>query len=185
MGLSPARRAAFAALEAIESGADLPHALALTRDSLTDGRDRALTSDIVTGTIRWRAALDHLIVRQSRRPVAQIDPGILDVLRLSAYQLTHLTRVPARAVVDDAVELARLAGRPAAAGFVNAVLRRLASGGQDAALPGRPELAPGTAGIPPHRAPMLDYLAVTLSHPRWLVERGLDRLGFEAAEQWA
>src|SRR5207247_1683282 len=100
-------------------------AIALVRPALHDERDRALASDIATGVQRWRAALDHLIAQFSKRSVERLDPEVVEILRLSAYQLLHLTRVPASAVVDDAVDLTRRKGKPSAAGFVNAVLRTI------------------------------------------------------------
>jgi len=122
--IAPARVAAFEVLSAVSSGSsDLPTALASARSRLSDERDRALTSDIATGVQRSRAALDHVIVAFSKRAVERLDPEIVEILRLSAYQLLHHSRVPASAVVDDAVNLTRLAGKRSAAGFVNAVLR--------------------------------------------------------------
>ena len=76
-----------------------------------DERDRALAAEIATGVQRWRAALDHLIAHFSKRRIDRLDPEIVEILRLSAYQLLHLTRVPAAAVVDDAVDLAGKVGQ--------------------------------------------------------------------------
>ncbi len=105
---APARRAAYAALRAVTSNrADLPDALARARERLPDPRDQALAADIATGTLRWMGAIDAVVEAFGRRPVSRFDPEVLDILRLSVYQLVHLDRVPARAVVDDAVELAR------------------------------------------------------------------------------
>src|SRR5215813_3555925 len=116
--IAPARLAAYETLTAVSAGrADLPTAIAFTRASLHDDRDRALAADIATGVQRWRAALDHLIARFAKRPIDRLDAEIVDILRLSAYQLLHLTRVPASAVVDDAVDLARRAGKRSATGF--------------------------------------------------------------------
>src|SRR5204863_8098438 len=92
-----------------------------------------------TGVQRWRAALDHLIVTFSKRTLNRLDPEIVEILRLSAYQLLHLTRVPAAAVVDDAVDLARRAGKKSAAGFVNAILRTLSRQRGQLPLPPRPD----------------------------------------------
>ena len=61
------------------------------------------SADIATGVQRWRASLDYLIEAAARRPIDRLDPEVVAILRLSAYQLLHLTRVPASAVVDDAV----------------------------------------------------------------------------------
>ncbi|HYM25862.1 MAG TPA: 16S rRNA (cytosine(967)-C(5))-methyltransferase RsmB [Vicinamibacterales bacterium] len=176
--IAPARVAAYEALASLSAGsADLPTAIAFARSRLDDDRDRALAADIATGVQRWRAALDHLIVAFSRRRLDRLDPEIVDILRLSAYQLLHLTRVPASAVVDDAVDLAGRAGKRSASGFVNAVLRTISRKRSALPLPPRPV-------DPDDREAALEYLSITLSHPRWLAARWYDRLGFEHAEAW-
>ena len=125
--IGPARVAAYEILSAVSSGgADLPTAIAFARGGLRDDRDRALAAEIASGVQRRRATLDHLIVAFSKRPIARLDSEIVEILRLSVYQLLHLTRVPASAVVDDAVNLVRRAGKTSATGFVNAVLREIA-----------------------------------------------------------
>src|SRR5262245_17159255 len=99
--IAPARVAAFQILKGVSSGhADLSSAIADNRSKLADDRDRALAADIATGVQRWRGALDHIVGAFSKRPVERLDPEVLEVLRLSAYQLLHLDRVPASAVVD-------------------------------------------------------------------------------------
>lgn len=176
--IAPARVAALECLLALTSGdVDLGSALERVRARLPDPRDRALTTDIVSGVLRWRAALDHLIGVCAERPLTRLDREVLEVLRLSAYQLLHLTRVPAAAVVDDAVNLAGRAGKKSARGFVNAVLRSLSRQRHALPLPSKPS-------NPDDRDAMLAYLTTTLSHPRWLVERWLDRVGVDATEQW-
>jgi len=176
--IAPARVAAYEVLLAVSSGkADLPTAIAIARGGLHDDRDRALAAEIATGVQRWRAALDHLIEAFSKRGISRLDPEVVEVLRLSAYQLLHLTRVPASAVVDDAVNLARRAGKASATGFVNAVLREISRKRAALPLPARP-------ADPSHRGAALDYLSITLSHPRWLAARWYDRLGFDATEAW-
>jgi 16S rRNA (cytosine967-C5)-methyltransferase len=201
--IAPARIAAYDILTAVSSGrADLPTAIAFARVSLQDDRDRALAADIAAGVQRWRAALDHLIVAFSKRAIDRLDPEVVEILRLSAYQLLHHTRVPASAVVDDAVNLARRAGKQSAAGFVNAVLRTLSRRRKDLPLPARPQAPPSPAvtsvparrdggeretraiGDGGERAAALAYLSVTLSHPEWLAARWLDRFGFDATEAW-
>src|SRR5438046_2384819 len=102
--ISPAREAAFGALRAVASSkCDLPAALASVRPGLTDERDRALATDLVTGSLRWQNELDFLIAQFARRPVDRLDFDVLQILRLGAYQLLHLDRVPAAAAVNDAV----------------------------------------------------------------------------------
>jgi 16S rRNA (cytosine967-C5)-methyltransferase len=124
-------------------------------------------------------AFDQVIAAFSRRPVARLDPEVLDILRLSAFQLLHLDRIPAAAAVNDAVSLTRKAGKTSASGLVNALLRRVARERETLPLPPRPHTPSA------EREAALAYLSVTLSHPAWLVERWLDRYGFEAAEAWA
>ena len=175
---APARTAAYHAVRAVASGrADLPSALHASRAHLTDERDRSLAAEIVTGTLRWQRSLDHLIEHFSRRQVAKIDSEVLAILRLSLYQLLHLTRVPASAVVDDAVDLTRAARKASASGFVNAVLRTTLRQRHKLPLPARPADAAD-------RDAALAYLGITHSHPEWLVRRWLDRYGFERTERW-
>ncbi len=178
--IAPARLAAYDALRAVGSGrADLPGALARVRTGLEDERDRALASEIATGTLRWQGAFDAVISAFSGRPAAKLDPEVLDVLRMTAFQLLYLDRVPASAAVNDAVNLVRKAGKKSAAGLANAVLRRISRERSHLPLPPRPEHASTD------REGSLAYLSRTLSHPAWLVARWLDRHGFEAAESWA
>jgi 16S rRNA (cytosine967-C5)-methyltransferase len=171
--ISPARVAAYDALRAVASGkSDLPAALVAVRPSLADERDRALTTDLVTGTLRWQNELDFLIAHFAKRPLAKLDVDVLQILRLGAYQLLHLDRIPASAAVNDAVAMTRRAKKSSAAPLVNAVLRALSRTAREA-LP-----------LPTREAP-LDYLETSLSHPRWLAARWMDRFGFTDAEAWA
>jgi len=176
--IAPARTAAFHALNAIAAGrSDLPAALARSREHLRDERDRSLTAEIVTGTLRWLRALDHVIAHAAQRPLPRLDPEVLTILRLSLYQILHLDRVPASAVVDDAVNLTRGARKPSASGFVNAVLRSILRQRGNLPLPARPSSADD-------RDAAVAYLGITHSHPEWLVTRWLDRVGFDEAERW-
>jgi 16S rRNA (cytosine967-C5)-methyltransferase len=176
--IAPARTAAFHVLRAVDDlREDLPSALAQSRTRLSDNRDRALTAEIATGTLRWQRRLDHIIAHAAGRPVARVDPAVLRVLRLSAYQILYLDRVPAAAVVDDAVDLTRAARRPYATGFVNGVLRGLLRRRTHLPVPPRPDSATD-------RAAALAYLGISCSHPEWLVTRWLDRFGLDAAETW-
>ena len=172
-----ARTAAYQVVRAVLRGDDLPRALAGLRDPLADDRDRALVTELAGGALRRLAALDHVVGRAADRPVARIDDDLLTVLRLGAYQLLHLDRVPPAAAVDESVRLARRIGKSSAAGFVNAVLRRIAATRENPGLPP----PPGEAGS---REARLTYLSVTGSHPRWLVERWLDRHGLPAVAEW-
>ena len=113
--IAPARIAVYDVLCAVSAGrSDLATAVADARARLPDQRDRALATEIALGVQRWRGELDHLIARYGRRPVDRLDSEIVEILRLGVYQLRHLTRVPAAAVVHDGVNLARRAGKPSA-----------------------------------------------------------------------
>jgi 16S rRNA (cytosine967-C5)-methyltransferase len=172
--IGPARTAAFSALSDVNAGRrDLPAALAEVRPLLQDERDRALATDLVTGTLRWQGQIDHLIAHFAARPIAKFDFEVLQILRLGVYQLLHLDRVPAAAAVNDAVAMTRRARKTSAAGLVNAVLRAISRNSHRLPLPARP----------PDGDP-LPYLEISLSHPGWLARRWLTRYGFEAAEAW-
>ena len=179
--ISPARWAAFEALRLADqtkgSGKDLASALAGTRKMVSDPRDRALATELALGVERWRATLDAIISTSSGRRIGTIDFPALLSLRLAVFQMKFLTRTPAHAVVDDAVEITRQAGASRAAGFVNGVLRGLQRHGFDAGLPSRPQGADASAWT--------HYIATSLSHPAWLAARMIARHGADAAEAWA
>lgn len=147
------------------SGALLTERLAARDVESLGTRDRAFLHELVLGTLRARGLVDHALTAVVDRPLARLDADVLDVLRLGAYQILRM-RVPHRAAVSEAVELAREAA-PRATGFVNAALRRLAREG--APPPPDPESDP------------LGWLTTAGSLPRWLAERWLDRLGPEVA----
>ena len=174
-----ARLAAARVLVALERGrTTLSREIEEDRADLEDPRDRGLLLEIVAGALRWQAALDACLATRSTRPIAELAPEVRAVLRAGAYQLLYLDRLPAHAVVHESVEVVRQLKHSRAAGFVNAVLRGLLRGGNARkALPAKPA-APGD------RDAALDYLSITLSHPRWLAARWLDRFGFDASSRW-
>lgn len=130
-----------------------------------DDRDRALLHELVKGSLRWRGRLDHALDPLVHAGFDKLQPWIRNVLRLGAYQLLFLDRVPAHAAVDESVKLAHKYGHPGSAGLVNSVLRRLTDEAERAPVPEGDDV---------------DSLAVWGSHPRWIVERWLDRFGVEA-----
>ncbi|HXJ78393.1 MAG TPA: 16S rRNA (cytosine(967)-C(5))-methyltransferase RsmB [Candidatus Methylomirabilis sp.] len=132
-----------------------------------DPRDAALCTEIVYGTLRWRRHLDWRLGPHLRRPLAKLDPWVRNLLRLSAYQIFFLDRVPRWAAVDEAVSLARLKARtPGPAEFVNAVLRSLTRAPGPPALPENPVQALGTRW----------------SCPDWIAARWVARYGQAEAE---
>jgi 16S rRNA (cytosine967-C5)-methyltransferase len=162
--VSAARKAAFGILMAVERGHS--HSDDLLRGRVVNALsapDRNLATALVLGVIRWQISLDHQIQAFLKHPKAKLDPEVRIVLRLGAFQLLHMDRIPARAAIDESVELAKKAGQRFASGMVNAVLRKLA-------------VAP--------RLPAADETAADLAqaqaHPAWMVERWANFFGLEA-----
>ncbi len=146
--------------------ADIALEHALERAKL-DPRDAALCTEIVYGTLRWRRHLDWRLASYLNRPLTKLDPWVRALLRLTAYQLLFLDRVPRWAAVDEAVSLARLKARnPGPAEFVNAVLRSLTR----------------ATATPPLPAAPVEALGTRLSFPDWIAARWLARYGTTEAE---
>jgi 16S rRNA (cytosine967-C5)-methyltransferase len=179
--IAAARRAAFDALTNVaEHGTDLGEAVARVRRSLADDRDCSLVLELVAGTLRMQAAIDYQLARRVSRPLPRLDAAVLRTLRLGAFQLLYLDRIPAPAVIDDAVELTRRARRSSAAGLVNAVLRALGRDRDRVTWPKRPAKVESAED----RASLIRHLATVHSHPEWLVERWLARHGLGQTESW-
>ncbi len=159
--IDPARRAALDVLRATRERGAYANLLlpALLRERGLAGRDAALATELCYGTLRWLGTYDAVIAACSARKLDRIDPPVLDVLRLGTHQLLA-TRVGAHAAVATSVDLAKQAAGPGAAGFVNAVLRQVASRDLSAWI---------DAVAPRREADPLGHLAVRYSHPRWIV----------------
>lgn len=160
---TPSRVAALDVLRRLRSGELLDRALDAGASRL-EPRDRAWTQELVYGTVRLRGRLDHLLSSFVRSGIDSLEPDVLDVLRLGAYQLLEMDGVPPYAAVSQSVELVRAAGAQRAAGLVNGVLQSLRRRGAEAAFPD-PEADP--AG----------HLSTWGAHPRWLVDRWIRRWG--------
>jgi len=157
-------------------------------------RDRDLATELVYGMLRRRGTLDHILAEFSRIPLKKIQPRVLEILRLGAYQLVFLDKVPAPAAVNEAVEIARRVSSEGAVGFVNASLRSLSKAiVRKGAESGDPRhsvpIGDGVccvlsrAVLPdPARSPA-EYLASAHSHPVWLVRRWLKRFGEETTRR--
>ncbi|MGV0634180.1 RsmB/NOP family class I SAM-dependent RNA methyltransferase [Mycolicibacillus trivialis] len=172
--LDPARRAAFDVLRAVsEQDAYANLALpALLRQRDITGRDAAFATELTYGTCRTRGLLDAIIGAAAGRAPEAIDPVLLDLLRLGAYQLLR-TRVENHAAVSTTVEQAGIEFDSARAGFVNAVLRRI-DGRDEASWVA--ELAPDPARDP------IGHAAFVRAHPRWIAQAFADALGADAGE---
>jgi 16S rRNA (cytosine967-C5)-methyltransferase len=132
--------------------------------------DRNLATEIVMGTLRWRARLDFGIAAVSKEPLHKLDKEVLIALRVGAYQIGWL-RLPARAAVNESVELVKRARFRYSAPYVNAVLRKIAA---------KPELMEPVLSSGPKT--VVD-IAALYSHPLWLVERWEVAYGLETAEK--
>lgn len=165
MPISPARAAAFDILLRVQQQAayasELLHSDRL--DKLSSA-DRGLATEIVMGVLRWQSRLDSAIAASSTRSLAKLDAQVLIALRIAAYQLMFLTRVPARAAINDSVDLVKRAGKTSAAPFTNAVLRKLPESTATAATTSEGNLT-------------VSELAEAWAHPAWLVERWAGHYG--------
>ena len=160
------RKAALQILAQVRSGKTFEVALDRSIGSLTEA-DRRLAHEMAAGVLRQRSVLDSRIAPLLPRGWASVNPELQDILRLGAYQLSDLDRVPDHAAVNTSVSLAREAGGARAAAFVNAVLRRVS------------RAAPVSAIIPVDPA---ERLAVEHSHPVWLVRRWMRTFGLAGAK---
>lgn len=170
MPVSPARLAAFSILLRVQR--EESYANELLHSSLTDSlqeNDLRLATELVFGTLRQQRLLDHVLASCSAKALTKLDAEVLAALRLGAYQLLFLHRVPGRAAIYESVELVKAARLRSAAGFTNAVLRKLASSDVEKIRNAFGETAAA--------------LSVRFSHPEWLVERWLARFGQEKLVQ--
>ncbi len=158
MPVSPARTAAFEILLRIETtdayASELLHS---SRFAKLSPADHGLLTELVMGVLRWRSVLDAKIAERSSQAIVKLDVEVLTALRLGAYQVLFLDRVPRHAAVNESVELVKSARKRSAAGLVNAVLRKIERMS--------PDLNTGSA------------------HPDWLVERWTGTYGSDAARR--
>lgn len=154
-GATAARRAAIHTLESCARGRVFDHALDEATRNL-DERDRRLAHELAAGVLRRQTALDALLAPLVSRDWNSVPQRLRAILRVGAYQLTELDRVPAHAAVATSVALAREISDERAAGFVNAVLRRLST------LPKKTESPPPGD-----------------THPQWLLDRWVEHFGPE------
>ena len=165
-GIRP-RRVALDILAQVRQGQPFEAALNSGVGELSEP-DRRLAHELAAGVLRQRGVLDQRLTPLVSRGWSRVAPDLQDILRLGAYQLTSLERVPAHAAVDTSVALAKLSGGPGAAGFVNAVLRRLTRSDAEAAAP----------SVDP-----AERLSARYSHPLWLVRRWIEAFGVDQAEE--
>ena len=170
MAISPARATAFEILSRVER--EQSYATELLHSALTvelSRADHGLATEIVMGVLRWRSLLDTHLATASSLKLERLDLDVLIALRVGAYQLLFLSRIPARATIFESVELAKAARKRSAAPFVNAVLRQIS----------KVQLVDPIAAI--LQVNDAEALAAASSHPSWLVKRWIERYGLPAA----
>jgi 16S rRNA (cytosine967-C5)-methyltransferase len=128
--------------------------------------DKSFAREICYGVLRWMGRLDWIIAAYSRIKPARLERAILAILRMGAYQILFMDRVPAAAAVDESVKLAKGLRRKEATAFVNGILRSVAEG--------RKEIT-----YPDLRTNPIEYIAAFHSHPAWLVQRWIEQFGRE------
>lgn len=164
--LDKPREKALEILRKVEDGAFADLLMDEARKAF-DRRDCAFILELVYGTLRNRSMLDWSLDRFSAKPVETTDAWTRNILRLAAYQMLYLDRVPVSAAVNTATALAKVYGQKH--GYVNGLLRNL-------------DRKRATIGHPEPDDPVT-RLAVLYSHPAWLVRRWVKRFGGEAAER--
>ena len=179
--ISPARKAAFQILMAVERGQS--HSDDLLRGKAVNALsapDRNLATALVLGVLRWQIQLDHQCQALLTRPNAKLDPEIRIALRLGAFQLLHMDRIPARAAIDESVELAQQTGHRFASGMVNAVLRKMARYKQTL-----DDLSPPAEALDPVKGTGINQHAMETLDPeggrgpqRWALVAGVGDGGF-------
>lgn len=137
------------------------------RSSDFDDKDRRFLTELVYGTVKSCNILDWYLNKLVNCPIKKIEPLVLNVLRVAVFQLLYLERVPAAAVVDEAVKLAKIFANPGAAQMVNGVLRNFLRKKNQFVLPDN----------------VVDRMALTLWHPRFLVKKWLKYYGVEDTEK--
>ena len=176
--ISEARRAAFAILLAVERGTR--HSDDLLRDHQSmvqmSDPDRRLATALVLGVLRWQIQLDGQFRKFLSKPNMKLDAAVLVALRLGAFQLLHLDRIPARAAINESVELIKRSGYRSAAGLVNALLRKMAIANDPTetrrVLKGRD--FSGAANAQQYSgasAPETSCSPAVTAHPKWMIER--------------
>lgn len=135
-------------------------------------QEAALCTELVYGTLRRQGTIDCVLGHFCKQKLAKLPPRILIIMRLGAYQLLYMDKIPPSAAVNEAVKLARRFGHSGTAGLTNAVLRNIDRE--------REKLAAGEY-FPDKDAEPAAYLAAKYSHPQWLMAEWLARFGFDAA----
>lgn len=165
--MTPGRTLAAAILREVESGRRLD--VAWEASGASESPERPWIRTLVYGTVRLRGRIDHLLERLAARAPVELDPPVRIALRMGAFQILEMGGVPDYAAVSQAVEQVKATRNRAAAGLVNAVLRKVAGAGRV------------ESHFPSPDADLAGYLTAWGSHPEWLVRRWIGSQGPNAA----
>lgn len=172
MSVSPARLAAFDILLRVSKYDSYAQELLYSEHcAKLSSTDMGLTTELVMGVLRWRATLDSAIAKWSSQNITKLDREVLVALRLGAYQLGWLDRIPVHAAIHETVELVKAARKRSAAPFANAILRRLSES--------RAQIKPALIDS----ASTATALASISSHPPWIVDRWIAAFGWDVARR--
>ena len=169
--MTPGRNLAASILEEVESGRRLD--VAWEASGASASPERAWIRNLVYGTVRLRGRIDHLLSGFAARPPAQLDPPVRIALRMGSFQILEMGGVPDYAAVSQSVDQVKGTRSRAAAGLVNAVLRKVA------------RVPRGQSLFPAPETDLAGYLTSWGSHPEWLVRRWIHALGAKAARALA
>lgn len=142
----------------------------ILRGAELDARDRRLATELTFGCIRWRKRIDYVLDKFLKGSVSKLDPHTRNILRLGAYQLLFLDRIPDYAAISEAVKQSKRFGSRGCPSLVNGVLRSMAERGSDVVFPGLKQRA-------------VEYISTFYSHPEWLVRRWVARYGVDGVER--
>ncbi|MBP2633314.1 MAG: sun protein [Firmicutes bacterium] len=152
-----------------EAYANISLARELDKHILSD-QDRRFVTELVYGTIKTGKTLDWIISRYVNRPLSKIAPIILDILRMGVYQIFFMSKVPNSAACNQSVEISKKYGHIGTVKFINGVLRNVVR-------------MPEKAKYPTMEEDRVKHLALEYYHPEWLIERWINRLGFEETRE--
>ncbi|MEP6705229.1 MAG: 16S rRNA (cytosine(967)-C(5))-methyltransferase RsmB [Acidobacteriota bacterium] len=164
MKISPARRAAFDILNRIDLDRAFSSVLLPQYESTLSPNDRGLCHELVLGVLRRRIYLDAIIGKLAGSK--KLDTVVRNALRLGAYQITSLDKIPTYSAINESVNLVQIAKKTSAKGFVNAILRRIS------------ETVPSL-----EFSDEIERVSTETSHPKWLVEKWISEFGFAEAKE--
>ncbi len=170
--MDKARERALKIINAVheqDAYANVALAKELRKGGLSD-LDRRFVTELVYGTVKAGETLDWIIRQYINRPMSKVDPIIRDILRMGVYQLRYMDKIPASAVCNESVELAKHCGHAGLGKFVNGVLRTMVR-------------EPEKGAFPEGKGKATANLALKAQHPEWLVRRWIKEFGYEEAEQ--